>query len=109
MALMDSMRGYMRGTNLLHQIKYIPLRVIACVIVREVIGAGAKIDTARCVRVIHVNFTGYDEQSHLRGPKSRFAHRSLRSIDSMIRIIWKTAKRSQLCGPVWPYCAGSGQ
>ena len=96
LAIIDSIRGSLLGKNLFHEIKYIPLRVIACVIMREVIGVGAKIDIARGIRVIHMNFAGYDEQAHHRGPKSRFAHWSLRAIDSVIRIIWKAAKRSPL-------------
>lgn len=94
LALIDSIRGYISGKNLRHEIRYIPFRVIACVIMREVIGVGAKIDIARGVPVIHMNFAGYDEQSHHRGPGSRFAHWSLRAIDSVIRIVWNAAKRS---------------
>ena len=94
LALVDSIRGSISGKNLLHEITYIPFRVIACVIMREVIGVGAKIDIARGVPVIHMNFAGYDEQSHHRGPGSGFAHWSLRAIDSVIRIVWKAAKRS---------------
>ncbi len=94
LAMVDSVRGFIGGKNLLHEIKYIPFRVIACVIMREVIGIGAKIDIARGMPVIHLNFAGYDEQAHHRGPKSMFAHWSLRAIDSVIRIVWKAAKRS---------------
>jgi endonuclease/exonuclease/phosphatase family metal-dependent hydrolase len=94
LAIFDSIRGFSGFKNLFYDIKYVPFRVIACVITREVIGVGAKIDIARGMPVIHMNFAGYDEQAHHRGPKSKFAHWSLRAIDSLIKTIWKAAKRS---------------
>jgi endonuclease/exonuclease/phosphatase family metal-dependent hydrolase len=94
LALIDSIRGFIDGKNLLDEIKYIPVRVMACVILREITGVGAKIDITRGMPVIHINLAGYDEQAHHRGPKSGFAHWSLRAIDSVIKTVWKTAKRS---------------
>jgi endonuclease/exonuclease/phosphatase family metal-dependent hydrolase len=94
LAVIDSVRGFMGGKNFFSEIKYVPLRVVACVILREVIGIGAKIDIARGMPVIHMNFAGYDEQSHHRGPGSKFAHWSLRAIDNVVRMVWKAAKRS---------------
>ena len=94
LAIYDSIRGFMEGKNLLYEIAYIPFRVIACVVTREVMGIGTKIDIARGMPVIHINLAGYDEQAHHRGPRSKFAHWSLRAIDSVIGIIWKAAKRS---------------
>jgi endonuclease/exonuclease/phosphatase family metal-dependent hydrolase len=94
LAIFDSIRGFIDGKNLLDEIKYIPFRVIACVIIREITGAGAKIDIARGMPVIHMNLAGYDEQSHHRGPGSKFAHWSLKAIDSVIKSVWKAAKRS---------------
>ena len=35
---------------------------------------------------------GYDEQSHWRGPSSKFAHWSLRGIDDAARRVWKEAR-----------------
>jgi hypothetical protein len=94
LALYDSIRGFIEGKNLLDEIKFIPFRVIACVIEREVIGVGAKIDITRGMPVIHINLAGYDEQAHHRGPGSKFAHWSLRAIDGVIKSVWKAAKRS---------------
>lgn len=95
LAIFDSIGGFIEGKDLLDEIKYIPLRVIGCVIAREVTGVGAKIDITRGMPVIHINLAGYDEQAHQRGPKSKFAHWSLRAIDSVIGSIWKAAKRSK--------------
>jgi endonuclease/exonuclease/phosphatase family metal-dependent hydrolase len=94
LALFDSVRGFMKGTDLFDEIKYIPFRVIACVIIREITGIGAKIDITRGLPVIHINLAGYDEQSHHRGPGSKFAHWSLRAIDKVMAGVWKAAKRS---------------
>jgi len=96
LALFDSIRGFISGKNLFDEIKYIPVRVMACVILREITGVGAKIDITRGMPVIHINLAGYDEQAHHRGPKSKFAHWSLRAIDSVIKIVWNAAKRSPL-------------
>ena len=53
-----------------------------------------KIDVARGLPVIHLNFLGYDEQAHRRGPSSLFAHWTLKGIDDAIARIWRAAQRS---------------
>jgi len=95
LALFDSIRGILSGKGLLGEISFIPLRVAICVLLREVITTGAKIDAARGLPVIHLNLAGYDEQAHHRGPTSAFAHWSLRGIDSAIARVWKAARRSE--------------
>jgi endonuclease/exonuclease/phosphatase family metal-dependent hydrolase len=94
LALFDSIRGFIEGKDIFAEIRYIPFRVIACVIIREIVGIGAKIDITRGLPVIHINLAGYDEQSHHRGPGSRFAHWSLKAIDKVIGGVWKATKRS---------------
>lgn len=69
-------------------------RVFVCLGLREMITLGVKIDLARGMPVIHVNFLGYDEQSHRRGPDSAFAHWTLRGIDRAIRQLYAAARRS---------------
>jgi endonuclease/exonuclease/phosphatase family metal-dependent hydrolase len=44
--------------------------------------------------IVHINFFGYDEQAHRRGPSSRFAHWTLKGIDDAISRIWRAAHRS---------------
>ena len=44
--------------------------------------------------IIHLNFLGYDEQAHRRGPSSRFAHWTLKGIDDAVKRIWIAAHRS---------------
>ncbi len=94
LAVVDSIRGIISGKNLLREIGFIPLRVAVCVLLREVIAAGARIDISRGLPVVHINLAGYDEQAHHRGPTSSFAHWSLRGIDSAIAKVWRAAQRS---------------
>ncbi len=95
LAVVDSVRSMLSGKNLMGEIGFIPLRVAVCVLLREIVAAGARIDIARGLPVIHINLGGYDEQAHHRGPTSTFAHWSLRGIDSAIATVWKSAQRSQ--------------
>jgi len=61
---------------------------------RELIVVRACIDLQRGLPIVHMNFLGYDEQSHRRGPDSRFAHWSLKGIDNAIKRISKASRRS---------------
>ena len=80
-ALWDTIRGCFKGQNLAKELKFLFIRVLVSVALREFITIGAKVDLARGLPIIHVNFLGYDEQSHRRGPNSLFAHWSLKGID----------------------------
>jgi endonuclease/exonuclease/phosphatase family metal-dependent hydrolase len=94
LALFDCMRGMIAGQDLWNEIKFIPSRVGVSILMRELATIGAKIDVARGMPVIYVDFIGYDEQSHRRGPSSRFARWSLKGIDDAIGRIWRAARRS---------------
>ena len=93
-ALWDSIGGIFKGENVFKEIKFLFVRIIVCVALREFITIGAKIDLARGLPIVHVNFLGYDEQSHRRGPNSLFAHWSLKGIDYAIRRLYREAQRS---------------
>ncbi len=104
LAGVDFIRGIIAGRDLLHELKFVATRVAICILLRELITAGVKIDVARGLPVIHLNFLGYDEQSHRRGPSSLFAHWSLKGIDDAIARIWRAAKRSRFRDyAVWIY------
>lgn len=93
-AISDCARGLIARQNLKKELGMVPARVAVGILMRELITIGASIDTARGLPVIHINFLGYDEQSHRRGPDSRFAHWSLRGIDRAIRRVWRASHRS---------------
>ncbi len=96
LSLVDFFRGVLTGKNFVAEMGFIPLRVAVCVLLREIIAAGAKNDIARGLPIIQLNFAGYDEQAHHRGPKSSYAHWSLRGIDNAIAGVWKAACRAHL-------------
>jgi endonuclease/exonuclease/phosphatase family metal-dependent hydrolase len=94
LALIDCLRGLIAGQDLWKEIKFVPSRVGVCVLMRELATIGAKMDATRGLPVVYLDLVGYDEQSHRRGPTSRFAHWSLKGIDDAIARIWKAAHRS---------------
>lgn len=94
LAIYDSVRGAILLGEVRHEILFVLSRVFACVGLRELITVMSTMDVTRGLPVVHLNFVGYDEQSHRRGPSSNFAHFSLRGIDSSIKRIWTAAHRS---------------
>ncbi|MCF3650552.1 endonuclease/exonuclease/phosphatase family protein [Synoicihabitans lomoniglobus] len=96
LALVDAGRGIVaRRQSWMREIIFVFARVLVCVGLRELITLGTKIDLARGLPIIHVNFLGYDEQSHRRGPSSLFAHWTLKGIDRAIGILHRSARRSR--------------
>ena len=95
LAVVDFFRGIIEGQDFFKELKFIPTRVGICILLRELATIGAYLDIARGLPVIHLNFLGYDEQAHRRGPDSLFAHWSLKGIDAAIGRIWRATQRSQ--------------
>lgn len=95
LAVVDLVRGVVQGKSFFKELKFVPTRIAITVLLRELAVIGAKIDVARGLPVIHLNFLGYDEQAHRRGPKSRFAHWTLKGIDAAIKRIWKATRLSK--------------
>lgn len=94
LAVTDSIRGVIQKHDLWKEIKFIPARVAICILLRELIVIGIKMDVSRGLPIIHANFVGYDEQAHRRGPTSQFAHWTLKGIDDAIKRITQAAQRS---------------
>jgi endonuclease/exonuclease/phosphatase family metal-dependent hydrolase len=94
LAIQDFVRGLFGGYDLAKELKFVPTRVAISILLRELVTIGTKIDVARGLPVIHLNFLGYDEQAHRRGPSSLFAHWTLKGIDDAIARIWRAAQRS---------------
>lgn len=104
LAVVDLFRGTIAGENIGKELKFVPTRVLICIMLREVITLGAMMDAARGLPVIHLNYLGYDEQAHRRGPSSEFAHWTLKGIDYSIRRIYEAAQRSnRRIYDVWIY------
>jgi len=94
LAFVDFFRGIIDRRDLFRELQFVPTRIAISILLRELVTIGAKLDVARGLPVIHLNFLGYDEQAHRRGPGSKFAHWSLKGIDDAIGRIWRAAKSS---------------
>lgn len=95
LAVTDCVRGIIQGQDFFKELKFIPTRVGISILLRELSVIGASLDASRGLPVIYVNFLGYDEQAHRRGPDSKFAHWTLKGIDAAIARIWRAARRSR--------------
>ncbi|WP_215398904.1 endonuclease/exonuclease/phosphatase family protein [Rheinheimera oceanensis] len=95
LALADFFRGLIKGHDFFSELKFVPTRVAISIVLRELCVIGGKIDLSRGMPVVHINFLGYDEQSHRRGPSSLFAHWTLKGIDDSIARLWRAANRSK--------------
>lgn len=93
-SLWDAVGGMWRGQQAGHELFVAFSRVFVSVGLRELVTIGAKVDVARGLPIVHVNFLGYDEQAHARGPGSVFAHWSLGGIDRAIKGLYREAHRS---------------
>ncbi|MFW6303017.1 MAG: alkaline phosphatase family protein, partial [Candidatus Sumerlaeota bacterium] len=90
----DLLTGAIGRGEFWNELKFVPTRVAIVIGLREMVALNVRIDAVRGLPIIHANFLGWDEQSHRRGPDSRFAHWSLRGIDNAIKGIWSAARRS---------------
>ncbi len=94
LGVIDFGKGIFHGENFKKELKFIYLRALICVLLRELVTLGAKIDIVRGLPIIHLNLLGYDELAHNRGPSSSSAHWSLQGIDRAIEKIYRKAAHS---------------
>jgi endonuclease/exonuclease/phosphatase family metal-dependent hydrolase len=94
LAVVDCFRSEMARREFVHELKFIPRRLLGAIAVRESTAIGVEADAIRGLPIIHANFVGYDELAHRRGPDSEFAHRGLPDIDRALRRIWNAAHGS---------------
>jgi endonuclease/exonuclease/phosphatase family metal-dependent hydrolase len=93
-ASVDAVRAIFRGRRTNGELLLLASRVFVGVGLRELLTISGEIDVARGLPVVHINFVGYDEEAHIRGPGSRVAHYGLRGIDRAIRRVVRAAHRS---------------
>lgn len=93
-ALWDLVVGLCRGERLVPELIVLVSRIFVAVGLRELVTLGASVDLARGLPIVHINFVGYDEHAHRRGPDSAFAHWSLLGIDRAVRALYRAAERS---------------
>jgi endonuclease/exonuclease/phosphatase family metal-dependent hydrolase len=94
LAMGDFAKGALQGQDLWTEFKFVPTRAAIVILLREMITVAAMVDVTRGLPVVHLNFLGYDEQAHRRGPGSLFALWSLKGIDRSIARITRSARRS---------------
>jgi hypothetical protein len=104
LTLTDFFRGLLSGYTLKSELFMVPARVAVSIVMREWSTLGAEVDIRRGLPVVHINYLGYDEQAHRRGPSSRFAHWTLKGIDDSIKRLYVAAQRGgQRRYRVWVY------
>ena len=94
LAVYDFFRGLFSGRNFFKELMFIPTRLFICVILRELVRFRVKQDLAWGVPIVAANFLGYDKQAHRRGPRSAFAHWTLKGIDETVKDLYQTARQS---------------
>ncbi len=90
----DMLRAISRGRRPDRELMLLISRVFVGVGLRELLTISGEIDVTRGLPIVHINFVGYDEEAHVRGPASRLAHYGLRGIDRAIKHIVRAAHRS---------------
>jgi endonuclease/exonuclease/phosphatase family metal-dependent hydrolase len=95
LAVVDLVRGRHSPREFFSELRFVPLRVLVSVVMREIVAIGSTIDLHRGLPVVQLNLLGYDEHAHRRGPDSRFAMWSLRGIDKVIHRVWLAARASR--------------
>jgi len=73
---------------------FIPVRLVTNVLLREISTILAEVDIYRGVDSIYIDYVGYDELAHHRGPFSISSLLTLYSIDKDIKKLFKAIKRS---------------
>jgi endonuclease/exonuclease/phosphatase family metal-dependent hydrolase len=94
-AAVDMARAVASGRPVYKEFLLLISRVFVGVGLRELLTISGQIEVARGLPIIHLNFVGYDEEAHVRGPGSRLAHYQLRGIDRAIKHIVRAAHRSR--------------
>ncbi len=103
-ALGDVLRRGFDPREIGAELRFVPTRVLVSAVMREIVTAGASVDLERGLPVVQLNYLGYDEHAHRRGPRSTFALWTLRGIDAAIRRVWLAAHRSSARDyQVWIY------
>jgi hypothetical protein len=80
--LADFVRWCQRIRSTRFEWRFLYMRLFVSVVARDVSTEGAIVDVLRGVPVVYVNYLGYDEYAHRRGPDSEMASLNLRGIDA---------------------------
>ena len=71
------------------------VRAVTNVVFREIATQGCLMDIYRGVPFVYLNYSGYDEVAHHRGPNTIYAKLVLRGIDAQVRRIMRAVDRAE--------------
>lgn len=89
--LVDGVRWSLALGRVKHEPRFLVHRVLIGGILRELAVQGMLVDISRGIPAIYVDFMGYDETAHRRGPDSPAAMRALEAADAAIAMIFAAA------------------
>lgn len=81
-----------KGFSMEHEWHYFLMRLLVEKVFRRVMTVNATLDIMEGVPVIYLDYFGYDENAHRRGPYSRVAMRNLLEIDRHIEILFEALR-----------------
>ncbi len=86
--LVDGLRWSVALGRLKHEPRFLAHRVLIGALLRELAVQGILVDLSRGIPVVFVDFLGYDEAAHRRGPDSETATRNLGAIDEALAVLF---------------------
>ncbi len=89
--VVDGLRWSLAVGRVLHEPRFLAHRVLVGAFLRELAVQGILVDLSRGIPVVFVDFLGFDETAHRRGPDSTAALRCLSSIDQALAAILAAA------------------
>lgn len=89
--VVDGLRWSIALGRLQHEPRFLAHRVLVGAFLRELAVQGILVDLSRGLPAVYVDFLGYDETAHRRGPDSRDALRCLAAIDQALAAIFAAA------------------
>jgi hypothetical protein len=90
--LYDFVRWCRRIRSTRFEWRFLYMRLFVSVVMREMATHGALLDVLRGVPLIYIDYLGYDEYAHRRGPDSELALYNLRGIDDGIHRIVRATR-----------------
>ncbi len=90
--VVDGLRWSLAVGRVKHEPRFLVHRVLIAGILRELAVQSVLVDLSRGIPAIYVDFIGYDETAHRRGPDAREALRHLASADAALATIFAAAE-----------------
>jgi Type I phosphodiesterase / nucleotide pyrophosphatase len=90
--LFDFVRWCRRIHTTRFEWRFLYMRLAVSVVMRDLSTQGAIVDILRGVPIIYIDYLGYDEYAHRRGPDSQMALYNLRGIDAAIGRVLRAAR-----------------